>query len=361
MGEISINPTYNVHKKYRQMNLVNPYRFGNAFVSTWKTDNLSTGSSTSTQIKLPLVSTGSYNFTVDWGDGSLNTITTWNQIDTTHTYSAVGTYTITIKGVCVGWQFNGTGDRLKILSIASWGKSKLFNSATGHFKGCANLNLSNVSDVPDLSTATVLTSSFENCTALTIIKDLHLWNVVTIINMFGVFSNCPNFNTYIGNWNAILVTTFEGMFAFASSFNNGYPSGVSGVMTFSIKTVGAVNCLNMFRSALAFNQDISATNTVAVSNMSGMFNSATSFNQNIGTLNISNVANFTNFMIGKTPATFSSANLDAIYNGWSALVGGVKPGITITFGSAKYTSASSAGRAILTGAPNNWVVTDGGI
>jgi hypothetical protein len=65
-------------------------------------------------------------------------------------------------------------------------------------------------------------------------------------------------------------------------------------------------------------------------------------------------------MTGKTPSTFSAANLDAIYNGWSQLTF-VNTGLTTTFGSAKYTAAGQAGRDILTGAPNNWSITDGGI
>jgi hypothetical protein len=64
-------------------------------------------------------------------------------------------------------------------------------------------------------------------------------------------------------------------------------------------------------------------------------------------------------MLGKTAATFSATNLDAIYNGWSSRA--VKTPVTINFGTAKYTSASTSGRAILTGAPNNWAITDGGI
>jgi hypothetical protein len=62
---------------------------------------------------------------------------------------------------------------------------------------------------------------------------------------------------------------------------------------------------------------------------------------------------------GKTPTTFSTTNLDAIYNGWSSRP--VKTTIVISFGTAKYTTAASSGRAILTGSPNNWVITDGGI
>ena len=35
------------------------------FISTWKTDNISAGSSQANQIKLPLMAGGVYNFTVD--------------------------------------------------------------------------------------------------------------------------------------------------------------------------------------------------------------------------------------------------------------------------------------------------------
>ncbi len=66
-------------------------------------------------------------------------------------------------------------------------------------------------------------------------------------------------------------------------------------------------------------------------------------------------------MVGKTNLDYSAANLDAIYNGWSALLGGVKPNININFGSIKYTAAGTAGKNILLGAPNNWTITDGGI
>jgi hypothetical protein len=64
-------------------------------------------------------------------------------------------------------------------------------------------------------------------------------------------------------------------------------------------------------------------------------------------------------MWGKTAATFSTANLDAIYNGWSART--LKPNVTITFGSAKYTAAATAGRLVLTSSPNSWTITDGGL
>jgi hypothetical protein len=64
-------------------------------------------------------------------------------------------------------------------------------------------------------------------------------------------------------------------------------------------------------------------------------------------------------MDGKTPATYSANNLDAIYTKWSLL--SVQPNINISFGTAKYTIAGSAGRSVLTSAPNNWNIGDGGI
>ena len=89
------------------------------FISTWKTDNLSTGSSNSNQVKLPLMPNGSYNFYVNWGDGTVSSIAAWNQAEATHTYAAIGTYTITITGYINGWSFaaispatGATGDRL---------------------------------------------------------------------------------------------------------------------------------------------------------------------------------------------------------------------------------------------------------
>ena len=60
-------------------------RTADPFITTWDTTKTSAGSSTSTQVKLPLVSAGTYNFTVSWGDGSQSTITAWNQAEVTHT------------------------------------------------------------------------------------------------------------------------------------------------------------------------------------------------------------------------------------------------------------------------------------
>ena len=531
------------------------------FISTWKTDNLSAGSSTSTQIKLPLSSTGTYNFLVEWGDGSSNIITNWGDATTTHTYSVAGTYTVKIKGVCTGWVFNNTGDRLKLLSITQWGPLILGTNQTNYFYGCANLTLTDVTDVLNLSgrislgglvdKTTLLTGTFRDCTSLTTVNRMDEWNTSEITLMATMFQGATLFNQYIGSWNtsSVLsmqnmlsdmstfnqdisqktvtvngvtytawdvskVTSFTSMFARSTSFNqpiinwifktsgvtfnsmfsgatnfnqplnswntigvtamnnvfqlsgfnNGLLSGVAGTMTWDtssvtnisnmfsqaasfnqnvgswnfsnvtnfqqiffqatkfnnggdasignwvIKNTGdsismrqmfqgaiifnqpigtwdtsfvtnmsamfhsntgfnqpigtwnvvnAVDMNTMFFGATTFNQPLNSWNVQNVNNMSSMFQGATAFNQDIGSWNIRVVSNFTNFMVGKTALTFSTTNLDAIYNGWSTRT--VIPGIAITFGTAKYTAAGSAGKAILQASPKLWIITDGGI
>ena len=128
------------------------------------------------------------------------------------------------------------------------------------------------------------------------------------------------------------------------------------INSWDVKNV--TNMGSMFYGCTSFNQPLSSWTTSACTNMSYMFYGATSFNQDIGNWNVSNVSNFTGFMGTKTDLTFSSSNLDSIYNGWSSRP--VQPNISISFGTAKYTSASAAGKAILTGSPNNWTITDGG-
>ena len=81
----------------------------------WKTDN--TGTSADDQITLPLYDGGSYNFTVDWGDGGpTSAITAWNDADKTHTFvGGAGTYTVTMTGNAgdiTGFRFDNGGENL---------------------------------------------------------------------------------------------------------------------------------------------------------------------------------------------------------------------------------------------------------
>jgi len=373
------------------------------FVSTWNTSPNPTlaGSSTSTQVKLPLESTGTYDFTVDWGDGSaLENITT--AAAGIHTYGTAGTYTISITGTLIGFSFGSTvnptntNERLKILSISSWGPIRLGNSG-GYFNSCTNLTLDTITDILNLTGTTTLATMFFGCTSITTVGRMNEWDLSGVTNLSGMFgiavgggtTGAGLFNQDIGAWNVSNVTNFSEMFRFTRFFNNG---GSPNIGNWNMSS--AINLGGMFSRANSFNQPIANwerstpgnTSTLAnVQFMNDMFSSSNNllgFNQPIGNWNVSGVTNMNNLFyrspfnqdIGNwnvsnvtlfgtlfgSAAAFSPANLDLIYNGWSSRT--VRPGTpgqtTILF-TSKFTNASLAGRNILTSSPNNWTIVDG--
>ena len=390
-------------------NTITTPTYAAAFTSTWQVTAGET-------ITLPYEAAGTYSGTIDWGDSSTS-INNYN--NRTHTYATAGTYTISITGVTTGFRFANTGSKLNIRTITNWGTLKLGNS-NAYFQGCSNLTLTTVVGTLDLTGTINMQSMFDNCTSLTTVNGINSWSTANVTNTGGMFYLCSAFNQDL-SFNTVAVTNMNNMFRQCTTFNQSLTFNTAAVInmgsmfrgcanlnkpinfntgavtnmeelfqacitfnspiTFS-STASVTNMSNMFRQctvfnqalnfntaavtnmtqvfdgAVAFNQDLSSWNTTAVTNMSNMFSSASAFNQNIGMWNVANVTNFLGFMSTKTPATFSAANLDAIYNGWSAQ--SVEPSINISFGTAKFTSAATAARAALIAAPNNWTITDGG-
>jgi len=255
-----------------------------------------TGVSTSTQFKLPLTTSTGLNIVVDWGDGS-PTSTITSHLDAAVTHSYASAGTYSIS-------ITGTLPGFK------------FNNTGDRQK---ILNISNWG-VLDITT----NFAFQGCTNLTCsATDAP---TITTTNLTQTFSACTNFNGNIGNWDTSGVNNMEGMFS----------------------------------TATAFNQDISTWDTSAVTNMFRMFRGATAFNQDISAWDVSQVSNFVQFMTGKTFSNYSAVNLDAIYNTWSLNPSGLQYGITIDFGTIKYTAAGQLGKDDLI-FNYAWTVNDGGI
>lgn len=263
-------------------------------------------------------------------------------------------------------------------NIGNWNVSKVTNMTTmfqtafvnGSFNNGGSSSINNwiVSGVTNMTQMFIRQVNFN--------QPLSGWNVSLVTNMSQMFQSCQNFNQPIGNWEVSGVTNMSNMFAYATAFNQPLSGwNVSRVVALDSMFAGTpfnqpinnwdVSNVTQMNSTFAnsqFNQPLSGWNVSKVASMSGMFISAI-FNQDIGNWNISGVTNFTVFMAGKTPLTFSTTNLDAIYNGWSTK--NPKPNLNINFGTAKYTSAGAAGKAILTGSTGSggygWTITDGGI
>jgi surface protein len=139
-----------------------------------------------------------------------------------------------------------------------------------------------------------------------------------------------------------------------NSFNN---SGSSSINNWN--TTSATNMSFMFEYATVFNQPIASWSLSNVTTINRMFRGAGSFNQPIGSWNISSVTNAGNFMALRTNLNYSATNYDNLLIGWASRP--VKPNISINFGTIKRTAASTSALAVLTGAPNNWTIVDGGI
>jgi surface protein len=185
------------------------------FVSEWKTNN--PGTSGNTQITIPTVSSGSYDCIVDWGDGNQDTITTWDDLAWTHTYSFAGNYTVTISGTFVGLRFNNGGDKSKILEISNWGPLNLGNDGA-YFYGCNNLIIT-ATDILDLTGTTNLNTAFRSCSSIVSIPTLTSWNFSSVTAMAGTFRSCPLFNQSFSGIDTGNVSSMVGMLAFSTSFD----------------------------------------------------------------------------------------------------------------------------------------------
>ena len=224
----------------------------NHFVTRWQTNN--PGVSQNNQIKLPFVSNGSYNVVVEWGDGTSDTITAWDDPATTHTYASAGAYTVTIYSATgdltpfTGWSFGSNymnTEAGKLLEVKNWGKMQ-FGETTHQFYMADNLQIT-AADTPDLNQTTSLESAFwgaSNFTSAPAIKD---WDISTITSLKSTFSHCGNFNSNINEWNTSNVTSMY----------------------------------YTFYGAFAFNQPLDNWDTSRVTNMGGVFAHANSFNQSL--------------------------------------------------------------------------------
>ena len=449
--------------------VLNTVPIENVYQATWDTTRTTAGSSTSTQLVLPLlpaVSSSLYNFVINWGDNTSSSISSSLQSEVTHSYASSGTYTTKMWGTMRGWRFNNTGDRNKLQSVDKWGGLRFTPNVAfaGIFRGCNSASFSNVIGVPDFSYTTTLNSLFWDCQNLTTVNNLEKWDIGKITdlgvmfyaaykfdqnvgswdvsnvtnfnftfgcnvsnpeptgifnnggspsignwntsratNMGSMFTNQSKFNQNIGNWDTSNVTDMGSMFnasyqtttpwqTVSGSFNNG---GSPSIGNWNTRNVTLMN--TMFKGQYSFDQNIgnwdvskvtsfaamftvntpspAFTSSINKFNNGGsssinnwnlgsatrvdiMFRDAGTFNQPIGGWNIPNITNFTNFMTNKTFSDYSSTNYDALLNGWASRT--VKPNVNINFGTIKYSIAASASRAVLTSAPNNWTIVDGG-
>ena len=380
------------------------------FISTWNTSimtNAQPSTSPNDSIVLPLHSDGYYDFTVNWGDGSEDHITAYDQSEVTHQYSSTGIYNISITGGITGWKFNNQGDRLKILDVSRWGPLVINNQRS--FFDCNNLYLTATDSLK------MYTDPSWDENALDFVRvplgtggNMDNWDVSGVYKMYNFF-NGSQLNMSLDNWDISNVSSVGYMFATAPNFNNGGSTGIANWDTSNVTnmegmfyespvfnqpigywdTSNVTNMHNMFRMASGFNQDIgswdmsnvtstrtmfwaqglrhsasgfnnggsssiSGWNTSSLQNMNQMFDYNYRFDQPLGGWDVSNVTSATEFMMH---GGLSTANYDDTLIGWGAQ--GVQNGVNIHFGTSRY-SAGAAAAARNNLVNKGWTITDGG-
>jgi len=335
-----------------------------AFVTKWDTRIGGLHYSGSNQIRLPFSQKGTYNCTIDWGDGSSEPWTV-NTSSPIHTYATGGIYSIKITGICEVIDFSSNNtlvqfkDNDKLLEVLSWGAHKPYWNLLGYniietFHNCSNLDLQNTADILNTTGANLFEYMFENCTSLTTISNLNGWDMSAATSIRNMFIGCTNFNTSVNSWNVSNVTNMVGVFYNCTNYNNSVNSwNVSNVISFK----------SMFYNCINYNQPMDSWSLNRLKSggiyLGSMFRNCTAFNQSLASWNVSNVNSMALFMRGKTSSDYSSLNLANIYHDW-----GLNPflisGINVDFGTIKYDLYGGGGRSVLVGPPNNWNITDGG-
>lgn len=271
------------------------------FITTWQT---TTANET---ITIPTTGTG-YNFTIDWGDTNVETVTDADA-PFSHTYAMAGTYTVSITGDFPRIFFNNTGDRLKILSILQWGNIA-WTSMQDAFYGCANLTYQ-ASDAPDLSMVSNLNNMFRECINFDGNATIENWDVSTITTMRQTFFGALAFNQPLNNWDVSNVTDMFGLFG--SHLNTVTATFNQPLSNWNVSNVTDMSF--MFLNNARFNQDISAWQVGSVRNMDFMFAlfrtmpDASQFNSPLNTWDVSQV-------ISMEGMFFEAENFDQPLGNW---------------------------------------------
>jgi len=235
--------------------------------------------------KLKLDPEGTYDFTIDWGDGSSDVITSYNQPETTHAYSTLGPYTVSVSGRIDNTQFpevNGTAiPDWYISNINSWGNFKIDTSGTfvrSYFS--QGVSFPPYSPLNEFLRLTFARSQAATNTSI----DLNSWDTSSATSLEGIFSEANIGNLLINNWDTSAVTNMENAF---TSFTSPNPLNIS---NWDVSNVTNFARMFNFTQNLTIG-DITGWDTSSATTMEDMFYTST-FNQNISTWNVSNVQSF---------------------------------------------------------------------
>ena len=308
---------YDLHSVYPITVTGTPTLPAGAFVTTWSVTAFPY------IISIPVeVHTGG-TLTIDWGDGTAATTVTTNGIQS-HTYLTSGEYQVSMTGDLSRIILGPLDTSSKLASIDQWGDIE-WSSMEEMFYEASNM-VYHATDTPDLSSVSSMNGMFSYASSFN--GNISSWNVSSVTNMSNMFIQATSFNQPLNGWNVSSVRYMSSMFIQATSFNQSLNNwDVSGV----------TSMFNMFAQATSFNQTLNDWDVLKVTDMSYMFSGAEVFNQPLNNWNVSKVTN--------TDSMFEYAtSFNQILNDWDVL--------KVTDMSYMFFSASSFNQPL-----NNWNVS----
>jgi len=174
-----------------------------SFVTTWRT--------TTDAETVTLPANGVNDFAIDWGDGTVEQITSTYP---SHEYATAGDYDVKILGFCPTWNQGNVGDKLKLRDIKQWGNN-VWYALSGAFYGCTNLT-GTYTDIPNTTNITTMKRMFYNCYNFNGKIEFDTSNV---INMDRMLASCVTFNQSVSNFDTSSVTNMTALFASCLVFN----------------------------------------------------------------------------------------------------------------------------------------------
>ena len=150
------------------------------FITTW---NMTSGEFTL------LTQAGTYNATIDWGDGTSSTHTAGSP---THTYASAGQYQIKITRQYNGLRINNDATQKdKLIAVNAWGNVG-FTSFERAFYGCSNLVSLPNGSITGADNVESFYNCFYGCISLTAIPNGLFDYCINVMSFYNCFAYCKN-------------------------------------------------------------------------------------------------------------------------------------------------------------------------
>jgi len=255
------------------------------------------------------------NYTIDWGDGTIET----NQTGGTksHIYNVGGSGTTSNPTISIGASAD-TGPvanftipvRTDLLDIFAWGSLVYSGTWASKFRNCTNLaSQITATDAPNIASVGAFADLFRNTPFN---SNINHWDVGSNTNIANMFKASTSFNQSLNSWNTSNVTNMAGIFQQASSFNGDISNwDTSSVTSFSV----------LFYFTSNFNKDVSSWDVSSCTNFTLMFSRASNFSKNLAGWYVNGLnAGITSMSSMFSQTSMTSAQFTDTIVGWAVAV-----------------------------------------